>query len=77
MEDTQIDSTELNIAPVTYSFVNLILFPISIPMHAGSAKMALNVLTKAGVAQQDLMFLNLICCPEGLANLYDEYPKIK
>ena len=46
-------------------------------MHAGSAKMALNVLTKAGVAQQDLMFLNLICCPEGLANLYDEYPKIK
>jgi len=44
---------------------------------AGSAKMALNVLTKAGVAQHDLMFLNLICCPEGLANLYDEYPNIK
>ena len=45
--------------------------------YAGSAKMALNVLTKAGVAQQDLMFLNLICCPEGLANLYDEYPSLK
>lgn len=57
------------------SGVNLILYSVFI--HAGSAKMSLNVLTKAGVAQHDIMFLNLICCPEGLSNLYDEYPSIK
>lgn len=39
--------------------------------------MALNVLTEAGVAQEDLMFLNLICCPEGLGNLYEDFPNIK
>ena len=39
--------------------------------------MAISVLTEAGVAQQDIMFLNLICCPEGLQTLYEEYPDLQ
>jgi len=44
---------------------------------AGSAKRAIAVLIDAGVPEANIMFINLICCPEGLRNLYNEYPNIK
>ena len=49
------------------------------PMLAtgGSAKRAIKVLLEAKVLEENIMFINLICCPEGLQNLYKEYPKIK
>jgi len=49
------------------------------PMLAtgGSAKCAIKVMIDEGVKEENILFLNLICCPEGLRNLYLVYPKIK
>jgi len=49
------------------------------PMMAtsGSAKMAIQVLAKANVRPENIMFLNLICAPEGLKALTDEYPQVQ
>lgn len=49
------------------------------PMLAtgGSAKRAIKVLLEAGVAEEKIMFINLICCPSGLKSLHDDYPQIK
>ncbi|XP_066922696.1 uncharacterized protein [Clytia hemisphaerica] len=49
------------------------------PMLAtgGSAKRAIKVLLEAGVPEEKIMFINLICCPEGLQSMYEAYPKIK
>jgi len=44
---------------------------------AGSAKMALNVLIESGVSPKNVMFLNLICAPEGLKALTEEYPDVQ
>ena len=44
---------------------------------AGSAKRALSVLMESGVQENKIMFLNLICCPEGLKNLKEAYPLVK
>lgn len=48
------------------------------PMLAtsGSAKMAIKVLTECGVLPQNIMFLNLICAPEGIKALHSEYPEV-
>jgi len=44
---------------------------------AGSAKMAIKVLGESGVKPERIMFLNLICAPEGLAALTAEYPDVR
>lgn len=44
---------------------------------AGSAKMAISVLVESGVMPENIMFLNLICAPEGLDNLTEEYPQVQ
>ena len=43
---------------------------------AGSAKRAIAVLIDAGVKEEKIMFLNLVCCPEGIQNLFNEYPNV-
>ena len=44
---------------------------------AGSAKRAISVLIDNKVKEENIMFINLICCPEGLANLKEAYPNVK
>ena len=44
---------------------------------AGSAKRAIAALLDNGVAEENIMFINLISCPEGLRNLDEAYPKVK
>lgn len=44
---------------------------------AGSAKMAIRVLVESGVDPKKVMFLNLICAPEGLKALREEYPEVR
>ncbi len=39
--------------------------------------MAIKVLTESNVLPENIMFLNLICAPEGLDALAKEYPKVK
>ena len=48
------------------------------PMLAtsGSARMALDVLVSDGVLPKNIMFLNLICAPEGLKKLKEVYPEV-
>eukprot|EP00658_Telonema_sp_P-2_P032232 TRINITY_DN2391_c0_g1_i1.p1 TRINITY_DN2391_c0_g1~~TRINITY_DN2391_c0_g1_i1.p1 ORF type:complete len:165 (-),score=55.96 TRINITY_DN2391_c0_g1_i1:457-951(-) len=49
------------------------------PMLAsgGSAICAVKVLIDAGCPEEQITFVNLVSCPEGLANLAKAYPKIK
>ena len=49
------------------------------PMIAtgGSAIKAIEVLIERGVAEENIYFLNIISCPEGLTALTVKYPKIK
>ena len=49
------------------------------PMLAtgGSAMMAIKVLKDAGVREENIIFVNLVACPEGVDNLFQKYPKIK
>ena len=42
----------------------------------GSAKLAIRVLVESGVNPKNIMFLNLICAPEGLEALRKEYPEV-
>jgi len=48
------------------------------PMLAtsGSARMALDVLVADQVDPNNIMFLNLICAPEGLKKLQQDYPQV-
>ena len=39
--------------------------------------MAIKVLTESDVLPENIMFLNLICAPEGLEALSKEYPQVK
>jgi len=39
--------------------------------------MAIKVLCESGVTTDRIMFLNLICAPEGLAALKKEYPNVQ
>ncbi|RKP10578.1 PRTase-like protein [Thamnocephalis sphaerospora] len=49
------------------------------PMLAtgGSAIKAIEVLMDNGVPEENILFLNLITCPEGINNLISRFPKIK
>ena len=49
------------------------------PMLAtsGSARLALQVLVDSGVDPKNVMFLNLICAPEGLRQLRQDYPDVQ
>ena len=49
------------------------------PMLAtgGSAAMAIDVLIKAGVKEENILFLNVVSCPEGISRLARDYPKVK
>ncbi len=39
--------------------------------------MAISVLVDSGVEPSNIMFLNLICAPEGLMALSEEYPQVQ
>lgn len=49
------------------------------PMLAtgGSSLKAVEALIEAGVSEENILFLNVIACPEGIANFHAVYPKIK
>jgi len=49
------------------------------PMLAtsGSARMAIQVLVDSGVDPKNIMFLNLICAPEGLKKLNQQFPQVQ
>jgi len=49
------------------------------PMLAtgGSSKMAVKSLLDRGVLEENIIFLNVIACPEGLKAFHDAYPRIK
>ena len=38
---------------------------------------AIEVLLKKGVLASNIIFLNLVCCPEGVEALASQYPNIK
>ena len=68
-----------------YEFLFDIKFPsIYIYLHkirklfvTGSAKLALEVLVDSGCKPINIMFLNLICAPEGLEALRNNYPEVR
>jgi len=43
----------------------------------GSASAAIDILLKKGAKEENILFLNLVSCPEGLEVLFKKYPKIK
>ncbi|ORZ26307.1 uracil phosphoribosyltransferase-domain-containing protein [Lobosporangium transversale] len=49
------------------------------PMLAtgGSAMKAIEVLISYGVPEEKIIFVNLLCCPEGLSAVLKSYPRIK
>jgi len=49
------------------------------PMVAtgGSARMVLDCITEAGVPQENIIFSTVICCPEGVREVFRAYPGIK
>lgn len=49
------------------------------PMLAtgGSAKAAIQVALDNGAREEDIIFLNVVSCPEGIANLLAAYPAIR
>lgn len=49
------------------------------PMLAtgGSAKAAISVLLDNGAAEENILFLNVVACPEGIDAILSAYPKVK
>ena len=49
------------------------------PMLAtgGSASMAIRVLLDVGIKEDQIIFMNVICCPEGLKALGESFPGVK
>eukprot|EP00992_Anisonema_acinus_P010617 TRINITY_DN6724_c0_g1_i1.p1 TRINITY_DN6724_c0_g1~~TRINITY_DN6724_c0_g1_i1.p1 ORF type:complete len:222 (+),score=80.94 TRINITY_DN6724_c0_g1_i1:2-667(+) len=49
------------------------------PMLAtgGSAKVAIKLLLEAGVPAKNIIFLNVVSCPEGLTAMAESYPEVK
>ena len=39
--------------------------------------MAIKVLTDAGVAEENILFINVVSCPEGLRALAEHAPKVR
>lgn len=60
--------------PLTFATT---LFPQNLPATGGSAIKAIEVLLEHGVAQERIVFLNLVASPEGLKAMYDAYPQVK
>jgi len=48
------------------------------PMLAtgGSARSAIKVVIDAGVKEENIVFMNLVSCPEGINSVFKEYPNI-
>jgi len=44
---------------------------------AGSSTAAIKVLETAGVKPENILFVNVIACPEGVAKLHSLYPQVK
>lgn len=59
---------------ITESFVILVDPMLA---TAGSAIRAIEVLKENGVKTENILFLNLICCPEGLQAMAKSYPEIQ
>lgn len=49
------------------------------PMLAtgGSANAAIDVLIENGVPEANIIFVNLVCCPEGLKGVFSQHPNIR
>ena len=49
------------------------------PMLAtgGSAIRAVQILQSHGVKEQNIVFVNVVCCPEGLRSFHKEFPRIQ
>jgi len=49
------------------------------PMLAtgGSAREAIRILKDAGAREDRIIFVNLLCCPQGLKSVFDVYPEIR
>ncbi|KAF0700136.1 Aste57867_9324 [Aphanomyces stellatus] len=49
------------------------------PMLAtgGSAKLAIQTLINAGVEEQNIIFAIVVCCPQGIHAVFEEFPHIK
>lgn len=49
------------------------------PMLAsgGSSLCAINCLLEHGVKEENIIFLNVICCPEGIEKFQKQYPRVK
>ncbi|CAJ0769067.1 24036_t:CDS:1, partial [Entrophospora sp. SA101] len=43
----------------------------------GSALKAIEVLLEYGVLEDKILFLNLLCCPEGIKAVTEKYKKLK
>jgi len=43
----------------------------------GSAIKAIEVLLDHGVREESILFVNLICCPEGISAIVKKFPKIR
>ena len=56
--------------------MSLYNFIVKIHFVTGSAKLALEVLVESGCKPKNIMFLNLICAPEGLESLRNNYPEV-
>ena len=53
------------------------MYKITKLFKTGSAKLALEVLVDSGCKPINIMFLNLICAPEGLEALRNNYPEVR
>ena len=53
------------------------MYKITKLFKIGSAKLALEVLVDSGCKPINIMFLNLICAPEGLEALRNNYPEVR
>ena len=76
------ESTEEKVARLIYSKLPGDIADLRVllvdPMLAtgGSALKAIEVLEAAGVKQENIVFLNVVSCPEGLARLQKEAPGV-
>ncbi len=42
----------------------------------GSAAAAIRYIIEHGCKQEDITFLNVVACPEGLGRIFDEFPRL-
>jgi len=56
---------------------NRILLLVPLLASGGSASMCIKSLLNKGVREENIIFINLISCEEGIKNLFAKFPKIK